>query len=142
MHYDIEEIFGAGANPQLQFSFLEWLHICEQGKLQHLLRVLRQQETLNKFVEESPDLRPSRAALAQMTPIEPTHAPSPKSATASKSPKHSSEAPLVTETLARVYWQQKKYHLALEAYRYLRLEYPEKSAYFARLIKEIQAERV
>ncbi len=142
MHYDIEEIFGAGANPQLQFSFLEWLQICRQGKLQKLLRVLRQQETLNKFVEESPDLRPSRAALAQMAPAPAAQDADKERSAEAQASKQSSESPLVTETLAKVYWQQKKYHLALEAYRYLRLEYPEKSSYFARLIKEIKAERV
>ncbi len=142
MHYDIEEIFGAGANPQLQCSFLEWLQICRQGKLQKLLRALRQQETLTKFVEESPDLRPSRAALAPKAPTHAAQGSEKEISTESAASKQNSEAPLVTETLAKVYRQQKKYHLALEAYRYLRLEYPEKSAYFARLIKEVKAERV
>jgi hypothetical protein len=142
MHYDIEEIFGAGANLQLHFSFLEWLHICEQGKLHKLLLVLRQRKTLDKFVSESPDLRPTRAEFSQDFPASSIHIGGKEQLPSSSTSQKNKEIPLVTETLAKVYHQQKKYHLALEAYRQLRLEYPEKSSYFARLIKEIKAERV
>lgn len=107
-------------------QLFEWLQICRQGKLQKLLRALRQQETLTKFVEESPDLRPSRAALAPKAPTHAAQGSEKEISTESAASKQNSEAPLVTETLAKVYRQQ-KYHLALEAYRYLRLEYPEKA---------------
>ena len=45
---------------------------------------------------------------------------------------------LVTETLANIYFEQKKYEKALMAYRKLSLKYPEKSIYFASRIKEIE----
>jgi len=45
---------------------------------------------------------------------------------------------MVTETLAMIYFQQKKYDKALEAFQKLSLKYPEKSAYFASRIEEIE----
>ena len=45
---------------------------------------------------------------------------------------------LVTETLAMIYFNQKKYDKALEAFRKLSLKYPEKSIYFASRIEEIE----
>ena len=45
---------------------------------------------------------------------------------------------IVTETLATIYLQQKKYDKALHAFRKLSLKYPEKSVYFASRIKEIE----
>lgn len=44
---------------------------------------------------------------------------------------------LMTETLARVYIEQKKYNNAIKAYKILCLKYPEKSGYFADQIKAI-----
>lgn len=45
---------------------------------------------------------------------------------------------LMTETLARVYLEQKKYKNAIQAYRILSLKYPEKSGFFADRIKMIE----
>ncbi len=45
---------------------------------------------------------------------------------------------LMTETLARVYVEQKKYDKAIEAFNILCLKYPEKSSSFADKIKAIQ----
>ena len=47
---------------------------------------------------------------------------------------------MVTETLARVYAKQGNLPKAIEAYRRLALKYPEKSAYFAALQKELEAQ--
>ena len=44
----------------------------------------------------------------------------------------------MTETLARVYLEQKKYNNAIKAYKILSLKYPEKSGYFADQIKAIK----
>lgn len=44
---------------------------------------------------------------------------------------------LMTETLARVYLEQKKYSRAIQAYEILILKYPEKSSFFADRISEI-----
>ncbi|MES2486463.1 MAG: tetratricopeptide repeat protein [Bacteroidota bacterium] len=45
---------------------------------------------------------------------------------------------LMTETLARVYLEQKKYTKAIQAYEILILKYPEKSVFFANRISEIK----
>jgi hypothetical protein len=45
---------------------------------------------------------------------------------------------LITETLASIYFQQKNYEKAQQAYHKLSLKYPEKSVYFAARIKEIE----
>ncbi len=45
---------------------------------------------------------------------------------------------LITETLAMLYFEQKKYDKALEAFQKLSLKYPEKSVYFASRIEEIE----
>lgn len=45
---------------------------------------------------------------------------------------------IITETLANIYIKQKKYAKALEAFKKLRLKYPEKSIYFASRIEEIE----
>ena len=54
----------------------------------------------------------------------------------SKSVSESDE--LITETLAMIYFEQKKYDRALEAFQKLSLKYPEKSVYFASRIEEIE----
>lgn len=45
---------------------------------------------------------------------------------------------LMTETLAKVYLEQKKYKKAIQAYKILSLKYPEKSGFFADRIKAVQ----
>ena len=44
----------------------------------------------------------------------------------------------MTETLARVYLEQKKYKNAIQAYKILSLKYPEKSSFFADRIKAVE----
>lgn len=53
------------------------------------------------------------------------------------------EKEIMTETLARVYTEQKKYEQALKAYSILSLKYPEKNGFFAgqmKAIKKLQKE--
>ncbi len=45
---------------------------------------------------------------------------------------------LMTETLAQIYEEQKKYDKAIKAYTILRLKYPEKSGFFADQIRRIK----
>ena len=52
--------------------------------------------------------------------------------------KDKQDSSLITETLAKVYLEQKKFENAIQAYRILSLKYPEKSGFFADQIKRIQ----
>ena len=45
---------------------------------------------------------------------------------------------LITETLAKILTNQKKYKKAIKAYRILSLKYPKKSSFFADQIKKIK----
>ncbi len=45
---------------------------------------------------------------------------------------------LMTETLARIYLEQKNYDKAIQSYKILSLKYPEKSSFFANQIKAIE----
>lgn len=45
---------------------------------------------------------------------------------------------LMTETLARIYVEQKNYKKAIQSYRVLSLKYPEKSSFFADRIKAVE----
>ena len=47
---------------------------------------------------------------------------------------------IMTETLAHLYWRQKKYNEAKKAFKILSLKYPEKSGLFADHIRQIKAE--
>ena len=46
---------------------------------------------------------------------------------------------LMTETLARIYLEQKNYKKAIQSYKILSLKYPEKNSFFADQIKKIKA---
>ena len=49
---------------------------------------------------------------------------------------------IMTETLAHLYWKQKKYDEAKKAFKILSLKYPEKSSLFATHIKKIKLEEL
>ena len=51
---------------------------------------------------------------------------------------NTSDNALMTQTLAKVYLEQKKYEKAIQAYKILSLKYPEKSGFFADQIKRVQ----
>jgi hypothetical protein len=53
-------------------------------------------------------------------------------------PSNADNSALMTETLARVYLEQKKYQKAIQAYEILILKYPEKSTFFADRILDIK----
>ena len=53
-------------------------------------------------------------------------------------PKNKADKSLMTQTLAKVYLEQKKFSKAIKAYEILSLKYPEKSGFFADQIKRIK----
>ncbi|WP_411268043.1 tetratricopeptide repeat protein [Flavobacterium nitrogenifigens] len=81
-------------------------------------------EIIDKFIENNP----------KISPIKPgTSAPAVQIESNSEDNSY-----LMTETLARVYLEQKKYTKAIQAYEILILKYPEKITFFADRISDIK----
>ncbi|MCB0443787.1 MAG: hypothetical protein KDC50_07025 [Flavobacterium sp.] len=79
-------------------------------------------EIIDKFIEANPRITPAKEIVdLPSKPIE-----------------ISDTTHFMTETLARVYLEQKKYSKAIQAYEILILKYPEKSIFFADRIKDIK----
>jgi hypothetical protein len=78
---------------------------------------------IDKFIESSPKIPPVKHGVTSTVRID------------INKDDHSS---LMTETLARVYLEQKKYQKAIQAYEILILKYPEKSSFFADRITDIK----
>jgi len=80
-------------------------------------------DLIEKFIIENPKLKPEKTTtkntnLAEEQMIQPES--------------------LMTETLARIYVEQKNYKKAIQSYNILSLKYPEKSGFFADQIKAIK----
>jgi len=84
----------------------------------------KKNELIDRFIETNPKIIPSKTAPQTIINIE-------------KSEEDASL--LMTETLAKIYLEQKKYQKAIQAYQILILKYPEKSVLFAQRIEDIKA---
>lgn len=113
-------------------SFNEWLQLSKFEPIdrkeatvstQNKLGIEKKFELIEKFIEASPKISPSK----EITP-EPINI--------AKSNETSSS--IMTETLAKIYLEQKKYIKAIQAYEILILKYPEKSSFFADRINDIK----
>lgn len=94
----------------------------EVKKQENTTNKLKNLEIIDKFIETNPKITPARELVE--TPSKPIET--------------SDTTHLMTETLARVYLEQKKYSKAIQAYEILILKYPEKSIFFADRIKDIK----
>ena len=117
-------------------SFQEWLQI---SRIKPIIRVnnslieerigenhiekQKKIELIDKFIESSPKIPKIDKNSINSTIYE---------------PKDESNSYLMTETLAKVYLEQKKYDKAIQAYEILILKYPEKNAIFAIRIQDIK----
>lgn len=81
-------------------------------------------EVIEKFIREEPMIQPLQAEKLDLE----------NKARRSSEDQHS----LVTETLAKIYTEQGLYPKAIEVYKKLVLKYPEKNAYFAARITELE----
>ena len=119
-------------------SFNEWLKLTRYKPIQ------RSEEKPNKIVNQSPPEQLEKAKkfalidqfISKNPKINPTKSSPPKGNLA-KAQMIQPEA-LMTETLARIYLEQKNYKKAIQSYKILSLKYPEKSSFFAIQIKAVE----
>jgi hypothetical protein len=115
-------------------SFNEWLKLTQaqpidrnkntfEGELTESSPIQRKFHLIEKFIQDQPKLKPLENTGQQIDLSEPYTRPAES---------------LMTETLARVYLQQKNYKKAIQAYKILILKNPEKSGFFADQIRAIQ----
>ena len=109
-------------------SFQEWLQLSRLHPIERKETAIEEAERnkktalIDKFIENNPKIPPIN-----------------KDATAVFSePVIEDKSYLMTETLAKVYLEQKKYSRAIQAYEILILKYPEKSIFFADRISDIK----
>lgn len=121
-------------SPDEKHSFSEWLQLSRAAPIDRSVAEPQVENAasnpekdkktslIDKFIESSPKIPPIRQDL-KPTPIAEIAV---------------DNSALMTETLARVYLEQRKYQKAIQAYEILILKYPEKSSFFADRISEIE----
>ena len=122
-------------------SFHEWLQLKNKKPIQRIPAVKTTDSTpvekentqdqldnklniINKFIENNPKISPLKKITTENTIL--------------KESNNTISEELMTETLAKVYFIQKKYDKAIQAYKILSLKYPEKSSLFADQIHRIK----
>jgi hypothetical protein len=109
-------------------SFNEWLQLSKvtpikRKKTGNSFHKLNEKiHLIDQFIQKNPSI----------PPVDKTSNPS------KEEPVPLQDKNLMTETLAKVYLEQKKYNNAIHAYQILILKYPEKSGFFADQIKKIK----
>ena len=118
--------------PAERHSFQEWLQLTKFSPIEREIEEKNTQndpekqkklDIIDKFIEANP----------KIAPVKETTKPPANISKSVEEPTH-----LMTETLAKVYLEQKKYTKAIQAYEILILKYPEKSSFFADRINEIK----
>ncbi len=125
-----------GFSQDEKHSFQEWLQLSRTQPIIREKETLTRLETapleddkkkkaelIDKFIEASPKISPLKQSSESSVFIDLNK---------------SDNSYIMTETLARVYLEQKKYQRAIQAYEILILKYPEKSSFFADRISDIK----
>jgi len=113
-------------------SFQEWLQLANFGPIARTINAIepaldsekkKKLDLIDKFIESNPKIisiknSPQTPPIIEQKPEDTSY--------------------LMTETLAKVYLEQKKYQKAIQAYEILILKYPEKSSLFADRISDIK----
>ncbi len=109
-------------------SFNQWLQLSVKKPINRTIekeeksKIIKKGDLIDSFIQSNPKIEPlvkDKKITASVT-------------------QNKQDSSLMTETLAKVYLEQKKYENAIQAYRILSLKYPEKSGFFADQIKRIQ----
>ena len=108
------------------YSFNQWLQLSTQKPINRVEKPSKKtsakEKIIEKFIKTNPKIEPLSKDKAVAIAVA----------------KNEQDSSLMTETLAKVYLEQKKYENAIQAYRILSLKYPEKSGFFADQIKRVQ----
>jgi len=115
----------------LKLSFIDWIEFTEQRKKQSVDALQSKQDEplrdklqiIDRFIETNPKIPP--VGKTEIIPKDLNEDFNSKE--------------LMTETLAKVLVKQKKYKMAIKAYRILSLKYPEKNVFFAEQIQKINS---
>ncbi len=111
-------------------SFNEWLQLTSFAPIERVEQVAekidaeksKNFELIDQFIATKPKIKPTDTSntidISSQSTVE--------------------NESLMTETLARVYLEQKKYEKAIKAFHILSLKYPEKSGFFADRIKAVK----
>ncbi len=121
-------------NKNDRYSFEEWLQLSTKKSFD--IKTKKEETNTSEKNKKEAKMAQINTFIATNPKISPP-LPSTKKITIKDAEKINKEA-LMTETLARVYLEQKKYKKALQAYKILSLKYPEKNSFFATQIKVIQ----
>jgi tetratricopeptide (TPR) repeat protein len=112
-------------------SFQEWLQLANFNPIERENKASEQAidpkkqkkiALIDRFIETNPKISP----MKEMSKI--AHIPE----------QNQDHSYLMTETLAKVYLEQRKFQKAIQAYEILILKYPEKSTFFANRIADIR----
>ena len=101
-----------------KYSFLDWFDVINESESNLDFKI----DLIDKFIKNSPKIN-----------IKTEYKPDLEIVTESKI-----KDDLITETLAKIYIDQKKYNKAIKAYNILSLKYPKKSSFFADQIERIK----
>jgi len=128
-----------------KYSFTEWMQLASKNPINRTENTTSAEEKNTKTAvieeEEDDDLKKKKFDLIdQFIQKNPKIVPKEKNTPIIEIEKSKKidKKELMTETLAKVYLEQKKYKKAIQAYKILSLKYPKKSSFFASQIKEVQ----
>ena len=138
--------FNLGIGKPLDFSsdekhsFQEWLQLSHLKPIERHTTPENPAPTTEPIIEIDPERQKKQELIDKFIETNPKIV-SVKNATPAVSLNeriNSESSYLMTETLAKVYLEQKKYQKAIQAYEILILKYPEKNAFFADRILDIK----
>lgn len=123
----LSEVKPIPKNQELTFS--EWLLLSKSGETAKEKPTEKdiKFQLIEEFIEKSPKISPVKIS-SEPNPVV-------------KNQPSLEYSDLMTETLAQIYTEQKKYDKAIRAYKILSLKYPEKGDIFSEKIKEIESLR-
>ena len=111
-----------------EFTFSEWLSLSKSSVEKKENAPSEKDikfQLIEEFIEKSPKISPVNKNMEVRLSTKKTEA-------------SNEYSDLMTETLAQIYTEQKKYDKAIRAYKILSLKYPEKCEFFADKISEIE----